>query len=80
MRKIAFSMLRISTLGVALILSLPLPMRAEDATSIQLAANSVTKQACLDRCRKKMRAIPGFSRNRYNQFYCKDQCGVPHGS
>ena len=39
-------------------------------------ARSEKKQACLEQCRTKMRAIPGFFQNRANARYCKDKCGV----
>lgn len=54
------------------------------AGSILLAAgaeaNAATerekKQACLEQCRAKMRAVPGFYQNGANARYCKDKCGV----
>lgn len=34
-------------------------------------------QACLENCRAKMRAQPGFFQNPANRRYCKDKCSVP---
>jgi hypothetical protein len=36
-----------------------------------------TSLVCLDSCRTKMRAKPGFLQNPANGRYCKDKCGVP---